>query len=141
MRPHTPRGPVDSGVLELFHNRLRTNPLVERTADTRTDDTQTALIVHLDVDRYPPIVSSVTLEIQWYENDEYNFHYCERHDNETIWQCRWDRHPNPAYAHFHRPPNGDTSDVINDPVSSIYPADMLARTLANIDDRITSLWE
>lgn len=143
MKSHTHRGPIDSGVLQLFRDRVRTNPLVERTAGTRTDDTLTALVIYIDANRYPSSVLSASLEIQWYETDEYNFHYCEHHNNETVWQCRWDRHPNPhaAYAHFHRPPDGDTTDVVDDPINSIHPANMLTRTLANIDDRITSLRE
>lgn len=143
MEGHTSRGPVDSAVLNLLRERGRTNSLVEQTDGIRTNDTLTALILRLDEDRYPSVVLSVSLEIQWYENDEYNFHYCEQHDDETVWQCRWDRHPNPhaSYAHFHRPPNADGRDVVDDPVESTHPVDILTRTLANIDERIASLWE
>ena len=88
-------------------------------------------------------MTEAILTIRWFENDEYNSHYCERRgeDGSETWQCRWDQHPNPhaAYAHFHRPP--ETRDVIDDPIAVTHPADVFNRTLANVRERTASLWE
>ncbi|WP_129114040.1 hypothetical protein [Halegenticoccus tardaugens] len=137
------RGPIDSAVLESFRDRVRGHSLVARTGGARTDGRLTALVLHLDADRYPATVLEASVEIQWYVNDEYNFHYRERHDEGTVWQCRWDRHPNPhaADAHFHGPPDADATNVVDDPVTVTHPADVLTRTMANVDDRIADLWE
>lgn len=135
------RAPIDAAVLDLFRERARTHPLVGRIEAKSDFDAISTLVLRFEEDRYPESVSGARLEIQWYENGEYNFHYHESHENGRVWQCRWDRHPNShsTDAHFHRPSNADTSDVVADPTASTYPEEMLTRTLANVRQRIDEL--
>jgi len=138
-----PRAPIDDAVLATLRDRASTHPLVTRVGPERSNGATTALHLALDPDRYPEAVTEATLTIRWFENGEYSFHYRERHGREEArtWQCRWDKHPNPhaAYAHFHRPP--DAGDVVDDPIKVTHPMDVFSRTLANVRERITSLWE
>lgn len=139
-----PRAPIARDVLERFRRRSRSHPLVVRTRFERSGETVRSLRLELDSDRYPSPVVSATLTVTWYENEEYSFHYRERRPEgcPELWQCRWDRHPNPhaAYAHFHEPPTADDSSVVDDPVDSTHPSEMLTRTFANVEDRIADLW-
>lgn len=100
--------PIDGAILEDFRDRARTHELVESVRTDRTGGTPSMLVVDFDTDRYPSHVTEASLEIQWYRNDDYNFHYVETHTPDGVWQCRWDRHPNPHTnrAHFHPPPGG-----------------------------------
>lgn len=136
-----PRAPVDSTVLDQFRDRTRSHPLVAETTAECTDGATSTLILVLDVTQFPEMVRDARLEIRWYENGEYNFHYYEDHGTDD-WQCRWDRHPNPhaAYAHFHRPPRADASDAVDDVTAPDHPQEMFSRTLANVRDRVRDLW-
>jgi hypothetical protein len=103
------------------------------------------LVIRLDQDRYPQPITEVSVDIRWFENGEYTFHYREYHNSPSpfVWQCRWDRHPNPhaSYAHVHRPPDASADDVIDDPLEDLHPADMFSRVFAWIADRIDALWD
>jgi hypothetical protein len=97
----------------------------------------------LDPDRYPPHTQEARLEIQWYTNGDYNFHYVETQDAGDIWQCRWDRHPNPhtQRMHFHPPPTARSNDAVPDSPADHHPSALFTRALANIRQRIDSLWQ
>lgn len=84
MDKRTPPGPIDTAVLEMFHERVRTHLLIDQINGVRKNDALTTLILDLDDDRYPQIILSASLEIQWYENDKYNFHYREKHADGTV---------------------------------------------------------
>ena len=130
--------PIDGAVLETFRERLGTHSLVARVETEQVGGTPSIIVGHFDADRYPETVTAARIEIQWYVDDDYNFHYVEVHSDGSVWQCRWDRHPNPhaADAHFHRPPEAGTTDVVDE----VYPTDMLTRTLANVRERIDQCW-
>lgn len=137
--------PLDRQVLETLQRRAQAHPLVSNAAFERTSATIRSLIVTFDTDQYPESVASASLTVRWFENDDYSFHYRERRPgaSPTLWQCRWDRHPNPhaARAHFHEPPHADDSAVVDDSVGEVHPSEMLSRTLANIRERIQTLWD
>ena len=139
------RQPIDSAVLVSLRDRASTHPLVARVETERSDGALVGLRLVFDRDRYPEVVNGATLTIRWYENDEYNFHYREHRDKDEprVWQCRWDKHPNPhaAYTHFHHPPDAGADAITDDPIETTHPADVLGRTLANVRDRIASLRE
>jgi hypothetical protein len=137
------RAPIDVAVLDLFRERAQTHPLVERVEAKEDIETPSTLVLRFEMNRYPESVSGARLEIQWFENNEYSSHYHESHGNDRVWQCRWDRHPNPhaTDAHFHRPPNADTSDIVADSGAVPRPEGMFTRTLANGRQRISELWE
>jgi len=71
----------------------------------------------------PPLIRSVSLEIQSYRNGDFHLTYLEDHHGEQ-WCCRWDRHKSPTFTrdHFHRPPDAQHDDGVN----RSYPADLLA---------------
>lgn len=139
------RSPIDGGVLGSLRDRASTHPLVKRFEPERSNEAIVALRLVFDSDRYPETVAEATLTIRWFENGEYSFHHRERRGEGSsgTWQCRWDKHPNPhaAYAHFHRPPDADAGDVVDDPIEVTHPSDVFGRTLANVRERIASLWE
>lgn len=150
--PESPSAPIDRSALETIAEIARGHELVA-SADVNdvlpTADSHAQVVVSLDAHRYPSTVSAALLEVQWYENDDYNFHYRERRPDgdaapESVWQCRWDRHPNPHDApreHFHPPPEAD-SDPVEDPIDTtdVSPHYLLSRTLAWIRERIENCW-
>lgn len=137
-----PAAPIDTAVLRTLRDRLQTHRLVETVRTEPTDNPISQIVVTLDADRYPSQIATVRLEIQWYKNDDYNFHYIETENDDTVWQCRWDRHPNPhtSRTHFHPPPAANSADAISDKPANRQPAAMLTRTLAAISDRIDDHW-
>lgn len=135
--------PVDETVLETLRERARIHSLIEGTQVERTGDTVSMVRAEFDLGRYPTQVQDARLEIQWYTNDDYNFHYIETQSTDEIWQCRWDRHPNPhtTRTHFHPPPDARSADAISDSPADCHPSALFTRTLANIRQRIDDLWE
>ncbi|WP_336001814.1 hypothetical protein [Halorientalis halophila] len=98
------------------------------------------LRVELADDYYPSSVSA-RLEIRWYRNDDFNFHYQEKR-REGTWECRWDRHPNAHNSrdHFHPPPAASRTDATD----AEWPADhrdLCRLVLDDLEERIETLWE
>jgi hypothetical protein len=137
--PEGPTGAPDWGVLDALSTRATTHPLL---ASVVRDREASELVVTVAPKRYPDRVERATLAVTWYVDDCYRFHYRERHADGTVWQCRWDRHPNPhaAERRFHRPPAGGAGDVVDDPNAPAAPEDALTRVLAAVRDRIDDLW-
>jgi hypothetical protein len=134
--------PIDDAVLETIAERARTHSLIETVQTERTGEMVSMVVAILDSDRYPPHIEEVRLEIQWYTNGDYNFHYVETQESSDIWQCRWDRHPNShtQRIHFHPPPAARSNDAVPDSPADHHPSALFTRTLANIRQRIESLW-
>lgn len=137
--PDGPEGAPDWGILRELQARAETHPLLTRAV---LDRSERELVVSIAPARYPGWVEDATLAVTWYLDDSHRFHYRERHDDGTVWQCGWDRHLNPhaAAAHFHPPPDGDAGSVVDDAAAPDAPADALSRVLANVRDRIEDLW-
>jgi hypothetical protein len=137
-----PSAPIDGAVLETIRTRAGTHPLIESVRTDRTGGTISTVCAKLDLDRYPARIQDAELEIRWYTNSDYNFHYLETHDA-AVWQCRWDRHLNPhtQRTHFHPPPEASSADAIPDSPGDQHPQAIFTRTLANIRERIDDLWE
>lgn len=133
--------PIDDAVLESFAERARTHQLIRTVQSEQTDGMVSMVAVALDLDRYPPHIQDARLEIQWYTNGDYNFHYVETQDSGEIWQCRWDRHPNPhtQRTHFHPPPEARSDDAVPDSPPDTHPSALFTRTLANVRQRIKNL--
>ncbi|WP_407066866.1 hypothetical protein [Haloarcula sediminis] len=99
-----------------------------------------SLQVELSDNYYPGSVSA-RLEIRWYRNDEFNFHYQEdRQDG--AWECRWDRHPNVHNSrdHFHPSPAASRTNATD----AQWPTDhrdMSQLALDRIEERIETLWD
>jgi len=135
--------PIDSAILDMLSNRAQTHSLVETVRTEQTGGMTSLVMVKLDGERYPNSIKKGRIEIQWYTNGDYNFHYIETHTAGDIWQCRWDKHVNPhtTRIHFHPPPEASSTDAIPDQPSDCHPAAIFTRTLANVRQRIGDLWE
>jgi len=135
--------PIDDSVLELLAERARTHPLVETVRTEHTSGILSLVVVELDRDRYPDRIQDARIEIRWYTNGDYNFHYIESHTSDKIWQCRWDKHANPhtARTHFHPPPNANSADAVADQPVDCHPNDLFTRTVANVRQRIAAVWD
>lgn len=87
------------------------------------------------------IVKRAYLRIQWFETNDFHVHYSEQYGDGTLWECRWDRHPNDHNArdHFHPPPDAATPGEDED-----YPSDwrdVSTTVLGELDARIEAFWE
>lgn len=135
--------PIDDVVLESIAERARAHQLVKRVQSEQTGGMVSTVVATLDPGRYPPHVQEARLEVQWYTNGDYNFHYVETQDSGDIWQCRWDRHPNPhtQRMHFHPPPEAQSDDAVPDSPADTHPSALFTRTLANVRQRIENLWD
>lgn len=130
--------PIDRSVLERLGSRFAGSRMVESAA-IDTEETL-HLRVHLSGDYYPDEVSG-RLEIRWYRNEDFSFHYQEEHQGHT-WMCRWDRHPNTHNSrdHFHPPPDASRTEAENGQWPDDH-RDVSHLVLDRIEDRIESLWE
>lgn len=135
--------PVDDGVLGELCDRAVTHPLVARVERDRTAGTLSTVVLVLDDVQYPGWVEEARLDIRWYTNGDYTFHYIETHADGDRWQCRWDRHPNPhtSRAHFHPPPDAHSEDAVPDSHDGAHPDGLFSRTLANVRERIADCWD
>jgi hypothetical protein len=135
--------PIDDAVLGELRDRAATHPLVERVEPDRTGGTLSTVVLVLDSAQYPERVSGARLDIRWYTNGDYSFHYVETHGDGDRWQCRWDQHPNPhtSRTHFHPPPDARSEDAVPDHPDETYPDSLFSRTLANVRGRIADCWD
>jgi hypothetical protein len=138
-----PAEPIDDSILELLAERARTHPLAETVRTEYTSGMLSLVVVALDDDRYPDWIQDARIEIRWYTNGDYNFHYIETHTSDEIWQCRWDKHVNPhtTRTHFHPPPKASAADASPDQPSDYHPNDLFTRTVANVRQRIAVVWD
>lgn len=140
-RPTTDGGspaPIDRPILEFLQRRLRTTRQVARATITDAGG-HLELRVSLAAAYYPTSVEDADLSIRWYTNDDFTLHYRERH-SDAVWECRWDRHPNPHNTrdHFHPPPDAATPGTDAD-----WPSDhrdVVTAVLARIETRIEESW-
>ena len=135
--------PIDSAILDMLSNRAQTHSLVETVRTEQTGGMTSLVMVKLDGERYPNSIKKGRIEIQWYTNGDYNFHYIETHTADDIWQCRWDKHVNPhtTRIHFHPPPEASSTDAIPDQPSDCHSTAIFIRTLASVRQRIGDLWD
>ncbi|WP_324666110.1 hypothetical protein [Haloarcula sediminis] len=100
------------------------------------------LHLHVELsDNYYPGSVSARFEIRWYRNDDFNVHYREKRQD-SVWECRWDRHPNGHNSrdHFHPSPAASRTDAVD----AQWPADhrdVGQLVLDRIEERIETLWE
>lgn len=130
--------PIDRSVLDRMQSRFAGSRMV-KTAEI-VEEGKLHLRVVLSDDYYPSDVFA-RLEIRWYRNDDFNFHYQEEQLDST-WKCRWDRHPNVHNTrdHFHPPPAASRTDA-EDAQWPIDHRDICRLILDDIEKRIETLWE
>lgn len=132
-------GPLDVPTLQVLAGRADTHPLVDGWTFQPDSMSPRRLELRLDDGQYPPPVETARLDVRWFEGGDYTFHYLEgRRDD--VWQCRWDRHPEPGEprAHFHPPPNA-TEDVEPSGLGATHHLGVLFAVLDWIADRIERL--
>ena len=143
MAPPTDDGgspaPIDRPILEFLQTRLQATRQVSHAAITDASGHLELQVVFAS-SYYPASVDDAILTVRWYTNDDFTIHYREVH-SEHIWDCRWDRHPNPHNTrdHFHPPPTAPTPDD-DDSWPTDY-RDVLRLVLDEIEDRIAVLWD
>ncbi|WP_435159295.1 hypothetical protein [Haladaptatus sp. DFWS20] len=131
--------PIDRLVLEFLQTRLQaTNQVAEAIITDARGHFE--LRVTLAPSYYPKPVEEATLTVRWYTNDDFKIHYREVYPK-YVWECRWDRHPNPHNTrdHFHPPPAAPTpTDDASWPTDH---RDVLRLVLDEVEERITELWK
>jgi hypothetical protein len=130
--------PINRAVLEQIRSRFR-GTRTFASADL-VEDGKLCLRVKVSSDYYPD-ETSARCEIRWYRNDEFTVHYLEER-RDSVWQCRWDRHPNThnSREHFHPPPNASRTDA-EDAQWPDDHRDVCRLVLTRAEERIETLWE
>ncbi|WP_042662073.1 hypothetical protein [Haloferax sp. ATB1] len=138
--PSPSTGPPDRQTLRLIERQLATDDLVAETMFDPDSYEPRLLSAHLDTARYPEIVTSARLDVRWFTTGDFSIHYIEAHDNDSEWECRWDRHPNThnSRVHFHTPPTA--TDVTDLELSSLHPLAVYSTVLTAIEQRLETLW-
>jgi len=130
--------PIDRSVLEQMRSRFVGRRMFA-SAEIITEE-KLCLRVELSSDYYPA-ETSTRLEIRWYRNDDFNVHYQEAR-RESVWKCRWDRHPNShnSRGHFHPPPDASRTTA-EDAQWPDDHRDVCRLVIDYVVDRIETLWE
>jgi len=130
--------PVGFDRLDRVYNRLAGDERfvrVERQPPTMPDR-----LVYTYGDRlFPSSVAQTTLEIVWFENDDFSIHYHERHADETF-DHRWGRHPSSHNARDHVHPGPDASTPGRDAIPPTNWRDVLTEVLGAVDERQRAFW-
>ncbi len=109
------------------------------------------LRIELDESRFKS-AQEVFLEVRWYTDGDYNFHYQENRGGEK-YRCRWDKHPEyreralprevdpgESFRHFHRPPDATYEPRVRG-WRDDHVRDLIDHIRVWIDDRMEELWE
>lgn len=130
--------PIDRSVLE----RMRSRFVGRRTFESAeiVEEEQLHLRVELSGE-YCPNDTSIRLEIRWYRNDDFSVHYQEERQD-SVWKCRWDRHPNTHNSrdHFHPPPEAGRRNA-EDAERPVDHRDVCRLVLDRLEERIETLWK
>lgn len=130
--------PIDRAVLERMRSRFAGSRMIESAAIV--EEGKLHLRIELSHDYYPGEISA-RFEIRWYRNDDFNAQYQEEQPD-SVWKCRWDRHPNAHNSrdHFHPPPTASRTDA-EDAQWPTDHRDMCRLVLDAVEERIEILWE
>jgi len=133
-------GPPDRQTLQLLARHLRSEALIVETEFDPDPDEPRLLHAFVDAGQYPETVVVARFDIRWFTTGDFSFHYVETHQDDSRWECRWDRHPNPhnARLHFHQPPTVVTATDLS--LSSCHPLDVYSTVFDAIEERIQTLW-
>lgn len=130
--------PIDRAVLE----RMRSRFVAARTFESAEILEKGKLHLRAEVtSEYYPHEASACIEIRWYRNDDFSVHYQEERQD-SVWACRWDRHPNAHNSrdHFHPPPDASRTDA-EDARWPTDHRDVCRLVLEHVEERIEGLWE
>jgi len=85
-------------------------------------------------------VTTASLEVAWFENDDFSIHYHEEHENGSF-DHRWDRHPSEHDAREHVHPGPDAPTPSHDTSHPTDWRDVLAAVLTGIEERQRAFWD
>jgi len=130
--------PLDRAVLERMQSRFAGRRMFE--AVDLVEEGKLSLRIELAGEYYPGDASA-RFEIRWYRNDDFTVHYQEERQ-ESVWKCRWDRHPSSHNErdHFHPPPDASRTDA-EDAQWPQDPRGVCRLALDYVEERIETLWE
>lgn len=131
--------PIDRPILEFLQTRLTATNQVERASLT-DDSGHLELRVVFASTYYPETVDEATLTVRWYTSADFKIHYREVY-SQRVWECRWDRHPNPHNSRDHLHPPPDAATPGDDASWSSDYRDVLTFVLDEIEQRIEKLWD
>ncbi|MEY7849101.1 hypothetical protein AB7C87_07855 [Natrarchaeobius sp. A-rgal3] len=137
--PHS-TGPPDRQTLRLLERHFASDSLVAETAFDPDPYEPRLLTGYLNTEQYPDSVTAARLDIRWFTTGDFSVHYVEEQEDEELWECRWDRHPNThnTRLHFHEPPTA--TEVTNLELPSLHPLEVYSTVLTAIELRIERLW-
>lgn len=133
-------GAIDYDVLDRIGKYLDRS---ERFGDVsyQLEYAPNSIVAEFDRGFFPPRIKQASLQIRWYDTEDFNIHYQEQYGEGESWECRWDRHPNEHNSrdHFHPPPEaGKPGD------DEAFPSgwrDVMTVVVSELDQRIQSFWE
>lgn len=130
--------PIDRSVLERLRSRFAGSRMFGSVRIV--EDGNLHLRVEVSEEYYPGSVAA-RLEIRWYRNEDFSYHYREERQ-QSAWMCRWDRHPNTHNSRdrFHPPPAASRTDA-EDAQWPIHHGDMSQLVLDRLETRIETLWK
>ena len=131
--------PVDYDILDRIGRRLAGSERFE-AVDSLPEFAPNSLVLRYDQGYFPAGIEQAFLQVRWYENDDFSFHYHEHWEDGDRWDCRWDRHPNThtTREHFHPPPDAATPGI-----DDSYPddwRDVVVAVLRELDSHIKEFW-
>ena len=131
-------GPLDISTLETLGRRATTHPLVTDWRFRLDPISPHVLELTLDVGQYPAAVEASRLDMRWFTDETYSFHYREE-TADGAWECRFDHHPKPNLpdTHYHPPPNAGPAET--SPLTEEQPLDCLFWVCDWIDERVATL--
>ena len=133
-------GPIDGEVLQRIARRLAASERFEDVGE-RPSSAPNAVVADYNRGYFPAAVGRASLRIRWFETDDFSIHYSEQYQDVSMWECRWDRHPNSHSSrdHFHPPPGARTPG--DDASYAVDWRAVLTEVLDELDDRVQALWE
>jgi len=132
--------PVDYNVLDRLGHRLAGSERFE-DVDYRPEYAPNSVVLGFDLGYFPAGTEQASLQVRWYENDDFSFHYVEYWEDSHRWECRWDRHPNThnTREHFHPPPDAATPGT-NESYTDDW-RDVVVEVLQELDAHVKAFWE
>lgn len=132
--------PIDYDILDRLGQRLAGSERFE-SVEYRPDYAPNSVVFRYDLGYFLAGVERASLQVRWYENDDFSFHYTEHWVDGDRWECRWDRHPNThnSREHFHPPPDAATPGT-----DESHPddwRDVVVAVLQELDAHIKAFWE
>lgn len=130
--------PVDFDRLDRIADRLATDDRFDRI-EAEPEFAPGRIVGRYDSGFYPNRIRAAYLEIVWFENDDFTFHYHEDHEGKTF-DHRWDRHPSDHNARDHVHPGPDAPTPGSDASHPSDWRDVLATVLTEIETRQRGFW-